>query len=303
MDRFREIELFVHVAEAASISRAADVLGLPVSSASRHLSMLETRLGVRLVHRTTRSLALTEVGMEFYRRCKDVLSDLGEAEAVAKDAVGNPRGTLRITASLSFCLLHIEPLLPAFNKAYPDISVDIIAANQYLDVVENNVDLAIRTREFEADSNLTIRKLAVTKRVLAASREYLSTYGMPVIPEDLTKHKMLIYSYANNPNELPFEKGNQKVIVNLNPSLRTNDGQIAINAALHGMGILAQPKYAIYDHIENGELITLLNDWDLPRLTMNIAYQTRQYLPNKVRVFVDALTDHFLRNDFERRWS
>ncbi|AMB88062.1 LysR family transcriptional regulator [Pseudomonas agarici] len=303
MDRFHEIDLFVHIAEASSISRAADQLDLPVSSASRQLSMLEKRLGVRLVQRTTRSLALTEVGMEFYRRCKDILSDLQEAEAVAKDSVDNPHGTLRVTASLSFCLLHIEPLLSEFYKRYPDINVDVIADNQYLNVVENSVDLAIRTREFEADNNLTVRKLAVTKRVLAASQAYLGTYGTPVSPTDLANHKMLIYSYANNPNELPFEKDGKSLIVPVTPALRTNDGQIAIKAALHGMGIIAQPKYTIYNYLESGELVTLLNDWQLPRLTMNIAYQTRRYLPTKVRVFIDTLTEHFSKNNFEQRWN
>ena len=303
MDRFREIDLFVQVVEAGNISRAAERLGLPVSTASRHLNALESRLGARLLSRTTRQLALTDVGAEFYRRCTAILSDMEEAEAVAQEAVVKPSGLLRVTASLSFCLLHIEPLLPAFKARYPEITVDVVAENRYLNVVENNVDVAIRTRQFEADDNLTIRRLAVTKRVLAASPLYLSRFGVPKVPQDLASHQMLIYNHANHPRELPFEKAGKFVTVHIDPSISTSDGQIAVRAALHDMGILVQPKYIIFDSLEAGELVTVLDDWDLPRLTMNIAFQTRQYLPAKVRVFIDALTERFRLNDFENRWN
>ncbi len=303
MDRFREINLFVQIVEAGSISRAADKLGLPISTASRHLNALEARLGVRLLQRTTRQLAVTDVGAEFYRRCIATLSDMAEAEAMAKDSVVNPSGLLRVTASLSFCLLHIEPLLPEFKARYPEIDVDVIAENRYMNVVENNVDVAIRTRQFEADYNLTIHKLAVTKRVLAASPRYLSLHGIPKDPQDLSEHQMLIYNYANNPLDLPFEKDGKSVTMHVNASISSNDGQIVIRAALHDMGILVQPKYIIFDALERGELVTVLDDWELPRLTMNIAFQTRQYLPTKVRVFIDALTERFRENDFEKRWN
>jgi len=303
MDSFREIELFVRVADAGSISKAAEQLDLSVSAASRHLIALETRLGVRLVQRTTRQLSLTEIGAEFYRRSKSVLADMREAEAVARDAVVKPSGVLRVTASLSFCLLHIEPLLPEFTKRYPEISVDIVAANRYLDVMENNVDVAIRTRQFEADNNLTIRRLAETRRVLAASPAYLEKYGTPKVPMDLIKHKLLIYDYAVNPTELPFRQRGEAATVNVRPFISTNDGQILIKSALHDMGILVQPKYIVYDYLTRGELVSVLDDWDLPRLTMNIAFQTRRHMPAKVRLFIDALAQRFRENDYENLWT
>lgn len=303
MDPFKEIELFVHVADAGSISKAAEQLGLSVSAASRHLIALETRLGVRLVQRTTRQLSLTEIGAEFYRRSKSVLADMQEAESVARDAVVKPSGVLRVTASLSFCLLHIEPLLPEFTKHYPEISVDIVAANRYLDVMENNVDVAIRTRQFEADNNLTIRRLAETRRVLAASPAYLEKYGTPRVPMDLIKHKLLIYDYAVNPTELPFRQRGEAATVNVRPFISTNDGQILIKSALHDMGILVQPKYIVYDYLTRGELVSVLDDWDLPRLTMNIAFQTRRHMPAKVRLFIDALAQRFRENDYENLWT
>ncbi|MFF7710250.1 LysR substrate-binding domain-containing protein [Pseudomonas sp. NPDC007930] len=303
MDPLKEVELFVQVAEAGSISKAAERLGVSVSAASRALIALEARLGVRLVQRTTRQLSLTEVGAEFYRRTRSVLADLREAESVARDAVVKPSGVLRVTASLSFCLLHIEPLLPAFTARYPDISVDIVAANRYLDVMENNVDVAIRTRQFEADNNLTIRRLAETRRVLAASPAYLERHGVPKHPMELIRHKMLVYDYAINPTELPFKGRQEAVRVNVPSFISANDGQVLVNAALNDLGILVQPKYIVYDHLQRGELVAVLDDWDLPRLTMNIAFQTRRHMPAKVRLFIEALAERFRENNFERLWT
>jgi DNA-binding transcriptional LysR family regulator len=145
MDQFKELQLFVEVAETGSISRAAEAVELSISAASRYLISLEARLGVQLVRRTTRNLYLTEAGAEFHRRCKSILSDLGEAEAVIKEAVVRPSGVLRVTASLSFCMLHIAPMLPDFTARYPDIIVDIAAHNRYYDIIENGIDVAIRT--------------------------------------------------------------------------------------------------------------------------------------------------------------
>jgi DNA-binding transcriptional LysR family regulator len=264
---------------------------------------LEEQLGVRLVHRTTRKLHLTDAGMEFYRRAKTVLADLREAEAVITEAMVKPSGVLRVTASLSFCMLHIEPLLPAFTARFPDISVEVVAANRYYDIIDNNIDLAIRTRQFEADSNITIRRLASTRRVLAASPAYLKRRGKPKTPEDLTSHSMLIYSYAINPSELNFRRGDEKTSVIVKSLLEANDGQIIVRAALDGMGILVQPKYIVQDHIASGALMPVLDEWDLPRLTINFAFQTRAHVPAKVRLFMDAMIEHFKANEFERLWT
>jgi len=303
MDRFAAVELFVQIAEVGSLTKAAESLDLSVSAASRYLCALEEHLGGRLVQRTTRRLYLTDAGMEFYRRAKGILADLREAEATVTEATIKPAGVLRVTASLSFCLLQIEPLLPAFTAKYPDITVEVIAANRYYDIIDNNVDLAIRTRQFEADSNITIRRLGSTRRVLAASPEYLERHGIPRSPDDLVKHKMLIYSHAIDPNTLSFRRGDENMVVNVKPLLEASDGQIVVRAALDGMGILVQPKYIVYDDIARGGLVPILDDWDLPRLTMNFAFQSRAHLPAKVRLFMEAIVERFEANDYERRWT
>lgn len=303
MDRFKAVELFVQVAELGSITRAADALGLSISAASRYLIALEQHLGARLLQRTTRKATLTDAGVEFFQRSKSILSDLRDAESAVTASVANPAGVLRVSSSLSFCLLHIEPLLPEFTARYPDISVDVIAANRYFDIIDNNIDLAIRTREFEADSSITIRRLASTRRILAASPEYLQRHGTPATPAELTAHKMLVYSYSLDPHDLHFTRGDEKAEIAVKPLLEANDGQIIVRAALDGMGIVVQPKYILDENLCSGRLVPVLDDWDLPRLAINFAFQTRLHLPEKVRLFMQAMIDRFEKNDCERRWT
>jgi DNA-binding transcriptional LysR family regulator len=303
MDRWTEIELFVQVAETGSMSRAAEALNLSNASASRHLAALEERLGVRLVERNTRRLYLTETGQEFFQRAKGILGDLRDAESTVNAAALNPTGVLRVTASLSFAMHHIAPLLREFTDRYPNVTVHVESANRYLDIIDNNIDVAIRTREYEPDSNITIRRLGETRRILAASPGYLARHGFPRTLDDLQKHKLLIYVHANNPHELRFTKGDEHRSVSVQGLLETNDGQIVRAAALDGMGILVQPSYIVYDDVVAGRLVPVLDDWDLPHLTINLAYPSRKHLSAKVRAFIDFMAGHFEKMDYERKWT
>lgn len=303
MDRLTEIELFVYTAELGTLSKAAEKLDISNAAASRHLAALESRLKVRLVERSTRRLSLTNAGHEFYTRCKSLLAELSEAEAAVSAALVEPTGTLTVTATISFTMLHIAPLVPEFQRLYPGIKVKIVGANRYYDIMDSGIDLAIRTREFEADSSMSVRKLAVTRRVLAASPKYLQRMGMPKSVEELANHDLLIYSLANHPDTMEFTRGGERATVKIQPSLEANDGQIIRAAALAGAGILVQPKYIIYDDLVAGRLLPVLDDWDLPRLTINLAFQDRRYMPAKTRLFIDFLLDHFKRNEYERYWT
>jgi len=302
MDRWTGIELFILIAEKGSLSRAAEALGVSNATASRLLSGLEERLGARLVQRNTRRVYLTDIGQDYYRRCKTIAGDLQEADSVVNAAAMNPSGTLTVSASLSCCLEHVVPLLPEFHRRYPDVNVQIVAANRYLDIVDNNVDVAIRTREYEADSNITIRRLAEMRRVIAASPAYLERNGTPTTPDDLLHHRMLIYTYANRPDELRLAGTARTHTVKIRPFLEANDGQIIRNAAIDGLGVLVQPSYIVHDDIVAGRLVRVLSDYELPRLMMNIAYPSRRHLSAKVRVFIDFLVEDFRVREYERRW-
>ncbi|MDH1181989.1 LysR family transcriptional regulator [Achromobacter mucicolens] len=303
MDRWTEFELFVQTAELGSLSKAAEQLDMSNATASRCLASLEKRLAARLIERNTRRLALTEIGESFYRRCKSILAEMKEAEAMVNATTFDPSGTLRITASLSFCMKHITPLLPEFTRMYPNIDVQIVAANRYFDLIDNGIDVAIRTKEYESDSDITVRKLAQTRRVLAASPSYLVKNGTPQTIEDLAHHKLLLYTYANKPNELHFTRDNKTQIIKVRSLLEANDGQILRTAALEGLGILIQPNYIIYDDVVAGRLIPILEEWDLPKLSINIAYQRRKNLPARVRAFIDFLIRHFREKGHERKWT
>ena len=303
MDRLTEIELFIQVTETGSLSRAAEALQLSNAAASRHLAALEERLGARLVERNTRRLFLTDTGREFYSRARSIVSDLREAEAAVNATSLNPVGTLRITSSLSFAMRHVAPVLREFTTRYPNLRVHVETANRYMDIIDNNIDVAIRTREFEPDSNITIRRLAETRRLMAASPTYLARFSAPRTLEELQQHKLLIYTHAHTPNELRFTKNSEERVLTVTSLLDSNDGQVLRAAALDGLGILIQPSYIIHEDIVAGRLVPVLDDWELPRLNINLAYPSRKHLSAKVRAFIDFMVEHFDSVDYERKWT
>ncbi|CAG9275159.1 LysR family transcriptional regulator [Paraburkholderia unamae] len=302
MDRWREVEVFVQTAELGSLSKAAEALGMSNAAASRHLSSLEERLGARLIHRSTRRLTLSEVGEGYYRNCKTFLGDMRDADIAASATSLNPTGVLRISASLFFSV-HIAPLLDKYTARYPNVTVHVEVANRYYDLVDNNIDVAIRAREYENDSGIMIRRLAQTRRILTISPEYRDKHGMPDSVEMLSSRPMLIYTYDNNPNELVFRRGDDTAQVKVKALLESNDGHVLRAAALKGMGILVQPKCLVYDDLIAGRLISVLDEWDLPRLQINLAFQSRRHMSAKVRTFIDFLVEHFHQMDYESKWT
>lgn len=303
MDRFTEIELFVSVAELGTLSKAAEALNISNASSSRHLAALENRLQVKLIDRNTRRLSLTPVGQSFYLRCKALIQQLQEAEDHLRSSAAEPSGTLTITASISFAALILAPIIPKFAKLYPSITIKLAGANRYSEMMESEVDLAIRTREFEPDSNISVRKLCDTRRVLAASPGYLSRKGTPRTVDALVDHDILLYSHANQPRKLNFAKDGEIKTLDIEPFFETDDGQIVRAAALAGAGILAQPKYIIYDDLVAGRLIPVLDDWQLPKLTINIAFQNKRFMPTKSRLFIDFLVEEFEAREYGKYWN
>ncbi|MBL0419643.1 LysR family transcriptional regulator [Ramlibacter sp. AW1] len=303
MDRFTELALFVQVADKLSLSAAAEAMGLSRPAATRHLAALESRLNVRLVERSTRRLYLTGEGQEFVERARQVLAELQDAESTLHRSAASPSGLLRVGASLSFAMQVIAPRLPEYHRRYPQVRVHLETANRYLDIIDEGIDVAIRTREWEPDSSITIRRLAATRRVLAASPGYLAARGRPSSPADLRGHDLLVYVHANNPHELKFARGSDRQTVSAPGLLESNDGQVLRAAALNGLGILIQPSYILYEDIVAGRLVPVLDDWELPRLQINISYPSRKHLSAKVRTFIDFMVSEFEQNQYEKRWT
>lgn len=303
MDRWAQIEFFVQVAELGSLSRAAERLDMSNAAGSRMLLALEERLGVRLIERTTRRLWLTEAGQEFHRRCAAMLGEMAEAEAAVLENVVQPTGLLRVTSSVSFAMMHIAPMLPEFHRRHPQLTVQIVAANRYPDFIEAGIDVAIRTREVEGDSGITVRRLAVTRRVMAASPGYLADFGAPRQPEDLSAHRLLVYNLAKDPYVLHLRRGQEQRDIRIESLLDSNEGQVICAAGLGGLGIVIQPLYIVYDDIVAGRLVPVLTDWQLPPLNINLAYQSRRLQPAKLRVFNDFLVERFERLGLEAKWA
>jgi DNA-binding transcriptional LysR family regulator len=243
MDRLLQLEVFSKTAELGSLSKAAETLRMSNAAASRHLSALEERLAVRLIERNTRRLWLTEAGQEFLQRCSTLLNELAEAEDAVSDRALSPKGMLRVTSSLSFAMIYLAPMLPAFRGLYPNLSVQIIAANRYPDFIEAGIDVAIRTREHEPDSNIIVRRIGQMRRVLAAAPSYLASHGRPEAPADLAHHNMLIYNLANDPYSLRLRKANAEQTIRIAPTLDSNDGQVIRGAALAGLGLHRAGRY------------------------------------------------------------
>lgn len=302
MDRITELEVFLSIADEANLTRAAEALGMSVSGVSRALSGLERRLGVRLIQRTTRQMALTPEGRDFAGHAREILSRLHDAEEKVASRAAEPRGTIRIGASLSFALLHLMPMIEAFSRRYPLVRVEIVASNRYLDIIEGGLDLAIRTKQSEPDSGITIRRLAEVPRLLAASPDYLSRHDPPAAPEDLTAHSLLLYTLADDFETLVLTRGDQTRRLPVKGQFVANDGQLIREAALRGLGILQQPSYVIHDDLRAGRLVPVLPDWSPHGLVMNVAYPSRTYLPQRSRLFLDAMLDYFNRNDLRQRW-
>ncbi|OCX63766.1 LysR family transcriptional regulator [Thioclava sp. SK-1] len=303
MDRWTEFQVFVKIADERSMTRAAEALNTSVSGVSRHLSNLEARLGTRLIQRSTRQLSLTDEGERLYRDARDLLATWEEAEANIAMGSHVPTGRLRIGASLSFSLLHLMPAVKAFRELYPSLSVEIVSSNRYYDLIENGLDLAIRLRRVEADSSITIRRLAETRRLLAASPDYIARRGMVQHPSQLQDHDLILYSLADNWNEFNFRRADEQIKVEVDGGIVANDGQLICAAARDGLGILAQPTYIIQADLDAGRLVRVLDDWDLPRLTMNIAYPSKYFMPLRTRLFIDFLVETFQHNNFEALWT
>ncbi len=293
MTQVFQIELFIRVAELGSITQAAQELRLSTSAASRNLQGLEERLGVRLIERTTRRLWLTEAGQTYLTSCKALLNDFYEAEALVKSRAAEPTGTLTVTSSLSFAARYIAPDIPELARRYPNLRLRLITANRYHDFIDEGIDVAVRTRDSEPDSSIAVRKIGETRRIVAASPHYLATHGVPSHPSDLAHHKVMTYSLYRDAYEPVFKKDNQSIQVHIDSVFDSNDGQVLRIAALGHCGIIIQSTITLTDDLNSGQLIEILPDWELPRMTINLAFQSRRHMPAKVRAFVDFMVEKF----------
>ena len=297
MDRFLEMRTFVHVVDTGSFVGAAEPLDMSKAAVSRYVADLEARLGVRLLHRTTRRLSLTEDGEVFYLRCKELLGGLDAAEAEVTARSGDAVGQLRVNAPVSFGILYLAPVWAAFKARHPQVSFDVTLSDRVVDIVDEGFDLAIRITQLQ-NSSLISRRLASTRMVLCASPTYLARQGTPVHPSELVQHHILAYSYWSSRDEWAFDGPDGVVVVKTTPCLRSNNGDTCRAVALAHEGIILQPSFMVGADLAAGTLVELCPGYRALEMGIHAVYSSRKHVAPKVRLLIDFLVEHFA----EPRW-
>lgn len=289
MDKFVEMQTFVAVVDAGSFIKAADAMNMSKAAVSRYVLEMEARLGVRLLHRTTRRLSLTAEGQIFYSRAKELLADLEDAENEITEQSDNASGLLRINVPFTFGILHLAPLWGDFKAQYPKIKLDITLADRLVDLVDEGYDMAIRIAKLE-NSTLVSKRLASTRIILCASPAYLKEHGTPLHPKELASHKIISYSYWSPKDEWQFEGPQGLEKVKVNPEIYTNNGDTCRAVALAHHGIILQPSFLVGQDIIDGTLVELMPEFTSIELGIYAVYPTRKHVSAKVRLLIDFLT-------------
>ena len=269
---------------------AGKELGLSPAVASAHINKLEDGLGVRLIHRTTRKVSLTEEGTAFLPHAEDVVASVRAAHASVGAGSTSPIGTLRVAAPASFGRMHLLPALNDFFVRYPDLSIDLKLSDSIIDLVEGGFDIAIRNSELK-DSSLIARKLAPDTRILCASPNYLAKYGEPKFPDELNFHQCITLMGLDN---WYFQTEKGQFNIKVKGRLRTDNGEAVRDACINGLGITINSKWSAYQQIKSGELVQILKDFPLTSNTAIWAvYPTSRLLAPKVRAFIDYFSEYF----------
>lgn len=295
MDRFQSMQVFAAVADEGSFIGAARALALSKPAVSRHVAELESRLGVRLLHRTTRRLSLTEEGSAYHARCKALLADVEAAEAEVTHRADRAIGVLKINVPVSYGVQRLAPLWARFMARHPQVQLDVTLADRFVDLVEEGFDLAVRIGSL-GDSSLVSRQLATTRLVLCASPDYLRTHGTPEHPGELTRHQTIGYSLLSEGEQWRFEGSDGPIVVKIKPRLWSNSGDTCCAVARAGGGIILKPGFMVAGDLANGSLVALLPQWRGAELGIHAVYPSRQHLAPKVRLLVDFLAQALLHD-------
>ena len=289
MDRFQAIRAFVVVVEQGSFARAADRLDQSVSSVSRQIADLEAHLDARLLNRTTRRLSLTEAGRDFHERSVQLLADLDEAEQAAGGVGAAPRGTLKLTAPITYGVRVLAPRLASFTARYPDVRLDIELSDRAVDLVDEGFDLAVRIGAIR-NPNLVARRVGETRLVCCASPAYLAAHGTPATPADLARHACLTYEYAPVRSQWRFVDANgAEQIAKVAGPMHGNNGEMLAALAAQGAGVTLEPDFIVEPLIASGRLVPILAGYEVPPIPIHAAYPSRRHLSAKVRAFIDHL--------------
>lgn len=291
MDRWQAINAFVAVVESGSFAKAAEKLDQSVSAVSRQVAELERHLDARLLQRTTRRLSLTEAGRAFHERAVQLLADLEEAEASAGAGGVTPRGTLKVTAPITYGTRVLAPLIASFTARHDQLRVDVDLSDRMVDIVDEGFDLAVRIGDIKSPL-LVARRIGTTRLVCCASPAYLQRHGTPRSPDDLARHACLTYEYAALRHQWRFTGADgRELAVRVGGPLHANNGRMLAALAAEGAGIVCEPDFILAPELARGALVPVLPAWRLPAIPIHAAYASRRHLSAKVRAFVAFLAE------------
>jgi DNA-binding transcriptional LysR family regulator len=299
MDQFKQISTFVDVAARGSLSAAARAEGIAPAMIGRRLDALEERLGVKLLQRTTRKIALTNEGIAFLEDCQRILAELENAESAVSERSARASGHLLISAPAGFGRQHVAPLLPSFLAEHRDVSVTLNLNDRVVDLIGEGIDVAIRIAAL-SDSNLIGVKLADNKRVVVASPAYIKRHGAPLSLDELAKHNCLAISSEGSQRGWTFRQNGKNVTLKVTGNMVCNDGAVLHEWALSGKGLAWRSMWEVGTAIESGQLVTVLDEFAAPGNDIYAVFAQRRHLPLRIRAFVDFLRHAYAQREY---WS
>lgn len=294
MDKLRALTVYRRVVELGSFKAAADDLNLSKAAVSKNIYELEDYLQSPLIQRTTRKLHVTDQGQSYYQQICQVLDNLAQADLSVLESADALKGRLKISVPMSFGLVEINPLICAFMQQHPALAIELLMTDQYIDLMEQGVDIAVRGGAPLVDSSLRSRKLTDIKRVLCASADYLKRSPPLLSPADLSQHQCLVYSLSSSAQRWSFKKQQQQQDIELPVSRYTvNNGLALAQTAKLGHGIALLPEYFVKQALAQGELQQVLQDWQTEQHSLYIIYPYHKEQSQKVRAFIDFMLQHF----------
>lgn len=286
MDKLKHMKTFMLIVEEGSMAKAAQRLDVSKAAISKQFNDLENMLNVQLLHRTSRTLNLTDTGQLFYESLNNVFSAVNEAESIVTQIHDKPIGTLRIASHRHFGERFIINNMKEFCDLYPDLKLDIELSDRFPEIERENFDVLCGIGH-EGPDHLVRKRIATIRHVLCASPDYLAKYGSPKNPDNLKKHHYITHSFRNPDNILVFKNNKE---VHLDYYIRLNDAQTMLKCALQGLGFIKIYNYFVDDYIKNGSLVEILRDYREPPKSLYIFYRQQKFIPTKIRVFINFLS-------------
>ncbi|WDE05943.1 LysR family transcriptional regulator [Thalassomonas viridans] len=286
MDRFLSMKIFVRIVQLGSFTAVAADMEMTQSSVSKRMAALEAGLGCKLIVRNSRKILLTEAGSQYYNHCLSILKEMDTAEAQVREYSLRPTGYLRVSLPDTFGRVLIVPFLPDFKKKYPDIQLDVSLMGHKVDMITEGIDIAVRIGNLE-DSNLIARKIAACQRVIVASPGYLKLHGMPKSVEDLQHHQCLSFTKRKGFNLWHFMHQGKEVAATVNGVMKSSSGDVILECALGDLGIAVLPKWLVYKELEQGSLVTIMEEYQPLEYPVHALYPQNHFVPLKVRCFIE----------------